>query len=180
MKEHLEVFVDALRRATSGIEGQFYHLPIAGMEAPIYRERVYCYELYHQLRLTIPNGFPYMLNGEVDKRAHPLIRQRVGELKPDLLVHVPGRMDRNLTVTEVKSEAAALGDFREDLRHLRLFLERANYFAALALVYGDAGRQREEFVREFENEFREIGDHLAILLWHDAVGQPARLIHRIP
>ena len=39
-----------LKDATSGIEGNYFQLPIDGSEDPIYRERVYCYELYHQLK----------------------------------------------------------------------------------------------------------------------------------
>lgn len=39
---------DLLIRATKAIEGGYFHLALAG-GTPVYRERVYCYELYHQL-----------------------------------------------------------------------------------------------------------------------------------
>jgi hypothetical protein len=41
---------DVLAEATAAIEARYFRLPIAGGD-PIYRERVYCYELYHQMRL---------------------------------------------------------------------------------------------------------------------------------
>ena len=79
-------------------------LPVAGMEAPIYRERVYCYELYHRLRSVMNELFPYLLNGEIDKSRHPYMQgNNLDGVKPDLLLHRPGDMDANLVAMEVKS-----------------------------------------------------------------------------
>lgn len=63
-----------------------------------YRERVYCYELYHQLRNRLGDSYTYKVDGELDKRGHPVIKPCI----PDFVVHVPSRMDRNLVVVEVK------------------------------------------------------------------------------
>jgi hypothetical protein len=51
---------------------------------PAYRERVYCYELYHQMRRRWPLNCEYSLNGEVDKRGHPYLQAR-----PDLRSVIP-------------------------------------------------------------------------------------------
>ena len=40
---------DVLADATRSIEAEYFHLSIDG-GGPVYRERVYCYELYHQMR----------------------------------------------------------------------------------------------------------------------------------
>lgn len=58
---------DIIFEATSRIDGMYMRLPVDGGEAQL-RERVYCYELYHQLRCLWPHGCEYALNGEVDKR----------------------------------------------------------------------------------------------------------------
>ena len=42
MKELTEI----IEGATAGVGSGYFHLKIDG-EDPIYRERVYCYELYH-------------------------------------------------------------------------------------------------------------------------------------
>jgi hypothetical protein len=42
--------LEALAQATQAIEASYFLLPIAGRDRPIKRERVYCYELFHQLR----------------------------------------------------------------------------------------------------------------------------------
>lgn len=52
---------------------------------PIYRERVYCYELYHQLRYKMeidPLWDEYELAGDLDKIGYSII---TGKFKPDLL-----------------------------------------------------------------------------------------------
>ncbi len=65
---------EILRDAAAAIGPAYFQLPIAGKESPIYRERVYCYELYHQMRQRWPPDSPFTLGGEVDKQGHPLVR----------------------------------------------------------------------------------------------------------
>jgi len=42
---------------------------------PVYPERVYCNELYHQMRMLWPKTTPFYLNGEIDN-VRNLARQR--------------------------------------------------------------------------------------------------------
>jgi hypothetical protein len=92
--------------ATRLIEPAYFRLNIAGGD-PVYRERVYCYELYHQMRVHWSADTPYYLNGEVDKTGHSLLTELgVGRRKPDLLVHRPGDMIGNHAVIEVKRRMA--------------------------------------------------------------------------
>ena len=46
MKKEL---TNILKKATESIEGQYFQLSLDGGD-PVYRERLYCYELYHQIR----------------------------------------------------------------------------------------------------------------------------------
>jgi len=172
-----------LRKATAHIGREYFELPVAGQENPIYRERVYCYELYHQLRLGWPKGTPYSLSGEVDKSGHPLIRNNgLDHAKPDFLVHVPGDMDQNLLVVEVKPVNAKADDIKTDLKKLTAFCCHANYTRAIYLIYGhDDGASQSainklrEIARSFaERDRREKIDLDAISLWHhDAPESPA-------
>jgi hypothetical protein len=78
--------------ATGSISQMYFRLPIDGGD-PVFRERVYCYELYHQMRSRWPDDCAFSLNGEVDKSAHPILDTLgAAYAKPDLLVHVPGSM----------------------------------------------------------------------------------------
>ena len=113
----------------------------------IYRERVYCYELYHQMRLLMDEigglcateeSTSFTFNGEVDKTAHPILKDtKVGQRKPDFLVHCPGcGNDFNDTVIEVKKADVDKDGILKDLKSLCLFCTVANYKRAILLVYG--------------------------------------------
>jgi hypothetical protein len=81
-----ERFTRILSEASAAVHQNYFRLPVKGT-SPAYRERVYCYELYHQMRLRWPYpcapDFPYWLNGEIDKRGNPKFKKGV----PDFLVH---------------------------------------------------------------------------------------------
>ncbi len=144
MENHTAVFDESLMEATAAIEADYMQLPVAGREGPQYRERVYCYELYHQLRPLLEARLPtYSLGGEVDKTGNPLIRGAgLDRVKPDLLVHVPRQMDRNLAVVEVKPVGVTRyhhwrRQVEKDIEHLLAFRRNADYRHAVYLVYGD-------------------------------------------
>jgi hypothetical protein len=139
MDDALSIVTDWLLCASSQVGSNYFQLPVAGQEDPEYRERVYCYELYHRWRTHWPEGFPFTLSGEIDKSGHPLIR---GEPKPDFLVHVPGKMT-NLLIVEVKPFNRHFRDMVIDLKKLTRFRRNlvplgqpGNYHAAYFWVYG--------------------------------------------
>jgi hypothetical protein len=97
---------ELLSRATERLPAPYFQVKIDGGDS-IYRERVYCYELYHQLRCHWPAGTLFSLNGKLDKSAHPILRQLGADCaKPDLLIHQPGYMAGNNTIIEVKTSNA--------------------------------------------------------------------------
>jgi len=53
----MEQFTQIFRDATAAIPPEYFLLPIHGAD-PVYRERVYCYELYHQMRGLWPAESP--------------------------------------------------------------------------------------------------------------------------
>jgi hypothetical protein len=138
LQRALDQLLSMIDVATTRIATEYFQLPVAGADA-VYRERVYCYELYHQLR-SIWDQFPFSIGGEIDKSGNPHFRGGpYAGAEPDLLVHVPGNMEANLAVVEIKSANAGLGGIREDLRKLNWFCANARYFRGIFLVYGDAG-----------------------------------------
>jgi hypothetical protein len=121
-------------------------LPVAGSD-PQYRERVYCYELYHQTRCQWDPNFEFSLCGEIDKRNHEYVRgKHLHNIKPDFLIHRPGQMDSasNLLAIEVKPAVAYEEQMRADLRKLTALRrdltnahnEPANYNHAFFWIYG--------------------------------------------
>ena len=105
MDDDYERFVEALREASASVDSNYFAVPVAGRDDPIVRERAFCYELYHQLRLRLEGtGFSYTLHGEIDKRGHPHFADCVRNKNPDFVVHRPGTLgaEGNLVVIEVK------------------------------------------------------------------------------
>ena len=162
--EHLD---DLLQQATAAISREYFLLPVHGAD-PVHRERVYCYELYHQIRLRwpLPEHWPYRLNGEIDKGGHPYFRNDRGKPKPDLLVHVPGAVDK-YAVIEVKSSRAKRKEIQKDLRTLCRFAN-FGYRRSIYLVYGVA-----TVLDRIQESAGEVP--VAIEVWlHPAAGEPAR------
>lgn len=160
-----------LQAATAGVEPMYFHLNIDGGD-PVFRERVYCYELYHQMRSNWPPQSRYFLNGELDKSAHPILRELGADhAKPDLLVHTPGAMAGNYAIIEVKHSMAADG-IRKDLQTLDLFVRRVGYQRAIYLIYGhEANAGGIEKIKAIANDFQEL---VPIELWlHSKAEQPA-------
>lgn len=137
MENEYQIFLNALLKATALIPPDYFNLQVATTEATIYRERVYCYELYHQLRRVLPIDFPFTLQGEIDKRNHPIISKVCGAIKPDFLVHTPGNMENsNLVVAEVKS-VRNVRKLRKDFKTLRCMTSLENgYFRGISILFG--------------------------------------------
>jgi len=164
-------FIEYLMKAAARIESHYFQLHIAGAERPIFRERVYCYELYHQLRVVLGNDFPYKLDGEVDKDGHPIIRPALGAKKPDLIVHVPRQMNQNLVVIEVKPINAKRSDIKGDIEVLKKFIDKAEYYRAIMLIYGNVN---DELPKPYQIEVDDLPrkyEQRLLFLWHREPGE---------
>ena len=170
-------FVEILKGATSRIGREYFLLPVAGSDDSIYRERVYCYELYHRLREFFEaSGFQYSLAGEVDKNGHTIIYPKLGAKKPDLIVHKPKTMEDNLIVVEVKPIRTDIREAKKDIETLIGFLDHAQYYRASHLVYGGNEKDINEYVRGvFETDQLKYSN-LLYLFWHKSPGQQVQRI----
>lgn len=163
-----------IERATAEVEGKYFQLEIADGD-PVYRERVYCYELYHQLRRLWPEkSSEYYLMGEVDKAAHPILKELGADgAKPDLLVHKPAYMTGNHAVIEVKSPGAKSSGILTDLEKLSLFRTSVRYQRAIYLLFGWEAEETSQRVVALAAQLQDLPP---IELWiHCEVGQPAKL-----
>jgi hypothetical protein len=172
----LETLDKILQDATCALEPDYFQLPVAGLENPQYRERVYCYELYHLIRARWPADFRFSLAGEIDKAGHPLIRGNgLDYAKPDFIVHVPGDMDFNILVLEVKGFTLDRGRLANDLEKLTAFRRHARYHAACYLFYGvppDAEGALTTLCCDIAHDNPAVDLTLIQLLIHDKPGHP--------
>lgn len=131
----MEQLDDIIKAATAAIGPQYFQLPVTGRDPALY-ERVYCYELYHQMRTRWPET-NLVLTGEIPKRGHEAIMQSIGSaVVPDFLIHEPGNMDHNHAILEVKSSQAKPAGIMKDLTTLDEFYLRVGYQRAIYLFYG--------------------------------------------
>ena len=168
----MEELTDILKKATETIEGKYFQLSLDGGD-PVYRERLYCYELYHRMRCLWP-ATDFYLNGEVDKAAHPILQQwGADRKKPDFLVHTPGSMAGNNTIIEVKHVESSGAKILKDLETLTLFVTKVGYQRAILLFFGyDTIDKIEAKVR---NQVGNVPQGVAQFeLWfHNNVGEEA-------
>ena len=142
--EAATVFLHAIADAAAAVPPDYVEHPYVdrGLRADRRaRERTYCYELYHQVRLLMETSndpatsaalaHGYVLNAELDKRLSYLPTSKI----PDLLWHVPGVKD-NAVVVEVKRADVALKTLQKDVKKLEEFVTATGYSASLLIVFG--------------------------------------------
>jgi len=138
-EKYFRKFQASLQCATKSMEQYYFKIAMTNLKGHRFRERIYCYELYHQLRSVLQN-FPYTLQGEMDKIGHPIIHRKIGAVKPDFILHKPGTMENNFVVMEVKPlNNANKSQLKKDLDTLTRFLD-LGYYRAIHLIYGSSRR----------------------------------------
>lgn len=161
-------FDRVLAEASRHVADPYFLLPQAG-GGPCYRERVYCYELYHQMRCCWPTDSELILQGEVTKNAHPLLKELNLEKTPDFLVHKPGDMDGNFAIIEVKTCAAPKGALFADIEKIHDFRVKAEYEKGILLVFGE---DSEKLAGGVAAEAKEKG----VELWVHTAGDKAACV----
>lgn len=126
-----------------------YRGRFVGNDFEYFGERIFCYELYHQLRIKIDRELENnpdflqgaMLQGEVKKiRAsefveHLGLEQLSQEFIPDFLIHTPGDTDYHAFVIEVKcSPNLSRRDLLADIKKINEFVTRYQYERGIFLT----------------------------------------------
>ncbi len=171
-------FTPILVRATAAIAEEYFLLPGKwARKEKVYRERVYCYELYHRMRLELGGDPTYYVNGEIDKSLHSYFERTRKRPVPDLLVHKPNCSDHDHAVIEVKSFCGArrTRDVCRDLEKLKDF-KNVGYQRAIYLIYGsELGAAAEEIATRIGHTGADLGlncDEFELWL-HPRFGQAA-------
>ncbi len=171
---HWDTFKSALVSSSCNIDGQFFAVQRYAEEGPeqVQRERVYCYELYHQLRSRLGDSFPYVLHGELDKRGQEFIETRMkSEPVPDFVVHRPGRIgfEDQLVAIEVKTcQGFSVAAGQRDVDKLVGFVQYVGYLHGILLVVGSCSDQHG--VAGIASSL-VVSDERIHVLWHWQVGQ---------
>ena len=180
-EKHFGKFNEALQCATKSMNHYYFKIAMANLRKYRFRERIYCYELYHQLRLTL-RCFPYTLHGEMDKIGNPFIHREIGALKPDFILHEPGTIENNLVVMEVKPlNNTNKPQLKKDLDTLTKFID-LGYYRAVHLIYGSLRRDYGG-ISKIIRTYKEYMDPARLntyrgkllLYWHRNIGESATI-----
>jgi hypothetical protein len=139
---YIEEFLLHLKKAISKVGDEYYTIKTIYDSDGIIRERVFCYELYHQFRNLPPQGFQYAFHGELDKRGHLLFEPEEQKI-PDFLVHTPGTMDENKVIIEVKGKIDR-NDVVNDIKKIFSFLTKVDYEYGVFLLFNHSFEELQQ------------------------------------
>ena len=128
-----ETYTAFLKESINNVGAEFYKIKTT--YSYIVRERVFCYELYHQMRI-LQNKFgldSLSLSAEIDKRGHRDINIQ-DQRNPDFVFHKYGTFSQNEIVIEVKGKINRQ-NFKKDFETLDLYYTRYNYRYAYFILY---------------------------------------------
>ncbi len=187
-QDSFELYFDILINACQRVNDLYFNVPlVTEIKSPEdfrsvleYREKVYCYELYHQKRTLLEKRGSHirglLLNAETDK-AGAIYTTFVGARKPDFVLHRPGDGIHNVATTEVKRISAPINDIEKDMGKLKEFLdpETMNYFGGVALIYGEEEGKIEKIQTLLKKHFGKYWPKRFKALWHRKPGSRPEL-----
>ncbi len=116
---NIMTFEQVILTALDNIADDYYKVETTYNPDGIVRERVFCYELYHQMRLLEFNP-KYKLHAEIDKSGHNEF-DRLDKKNPDFIFHIPGSFDNESVIVEVKGKIDG-SNITKDFETLRIFI----------------------------------------------------------
>ena len=140
--------IEKIKKAAEKVTENYLKLTTTYEPSGIVRERVFCYELYHQLRLILGNSNMLTLNGEIDKRGHQDFKTE-DRKNPDFVFHIPGQHKGNTIVFEVKGNLITDGIIK-DFETIHTFVSSYQYQAGVFLLYNYT----------LSDLLKELGDNL--------------------
>lgn len=129
----MEEILDIILKAAGQVTQNYFKLTTTYEPSGIVRERVFCYELYHQLRCVLGDSHKLTLNGEIDKRGHQDFKEE-DRKNPDFVFHIPGQHKGNTIIFEVKGNLDFDGIIK-DFETMTTFVSSYQYQAGVFLLY---------------------------------------------
>ena len=178
MEKNLNQFLSILSDSIEVIEEKYINLSVAGKEDTIQRERIYCGELYHQIRTRIVE-MTYEINNEPNKIKHPIIEASCGAVDPDFIIHRPGSMgeEDNLAVIEVKrSTGDLIKGIIKDITTINCMTSIENgYYAGIIIIYGYLTKSKKDKLIE-RIKFKTNDIKKLLLVFHESPGNRPQII----
>ena len=128
-----KVYLDLIKRSLEKVAPGYFKLKTTYEPSGIVRERVLCYELYHQIRSNMKDA-ELSLNGEIDKRGHIDFDPK-DQKNPDFVFHLPGTHKGNTLVIEIKGTLARHAEIINDFTTILRFIGNYQYKGGVFIIY---------------------------------------------
>lgn len=180
--------VEFVLQAMNNVDDEYLNVKIAvdyvGHKEIKRRERVYAYELYHQMRLIQEQKFnsEFTINGEIDKSGHKIIKE---PFNPDFVIHQQGKMGENFCVVELKTINKKSGiqkDFHTITCMMHCYRYKIGIFAIAGVLLSDIKSILVE-VWNTQEHLQEHGEKIYVIAQDDngklCAKSMANIIHSI-
>lgn len=150
-------YLDLLIEAVACVDNEYIDIYTKRDEVEFIKhyERIFCYELYHQIRRLQKklNLNDYVIWGEPLKSYFEYIED--GKM-PDFLFHKP-RIDDNLLIVEVKMKNSLDSGIDDDFKKIENYLEKNNYQIGVFICIGlSADETREKIKSKLKDKYKEF------------------------
>jgi hypothetical protein len=133
ISESLFNSINVIEQALMNVGDGYFRVITSYSPNGIVRERVFCYELYHQLRLAMKDSALLSLCGEIDKRGHMGFEE--GDRKnPDFILHNAGNFQNNELIIEVKGKLIK-NQIIKDFDTIHTFIKKYEYKNGMFILY---------------------------------------------
>lgn len=180
--------VEFVLQAMNNVDDEYLNVEIAvdyvGHKEIKRRERVYAYELYHQMRLIQEQKFKseFTINGEIDKSGHKIIKE---PFNPDFVIHQQGKMGENFCVVELKTINKKSGiqkDFHTITCMMHCYRYKIGIFAIAGVLLSDIKSILVE-VWNTQEHLQEHGEKIYVIAQDDngnlCAKSMANIIHSV-
>ena len=150
-------YLDLLIEAVKCVDNEYIDIYTKRDEVEFIKhyERIFCYELYHQIRCLQKklNLNDYVIWGEPLKSYFKYIKD--GKM-PDFLFHKPKTED-NLIIVEVKMVESLNSGVDDDFKKIENYLENNNYKIGVFICIGlSADETREKIKNKLKDKYNEF------------------------
>ncbi len=174
-----EYFIKFIKESLESVEQKYYSIPIAHHNKEIIRERMFCYEFYHQMRLKQKPNSPIQIHGEIDKNGYPK-EYNLKRRNPDFIFHQSGNQEKNMVIMEVKGRIHGPA-IKKDFETITHFLNKdgLNYRIGVFVLFNHSQKDLTTSLRStnLENGYCEYAERIWIITapCHEKIEDPIRL-----
>lgn len=164
--EDWRIFFAALFKALYKIEQPYFNVPNGKPDSFIFGEPIYLYELYRQMRNSLPRTLPFIVGREMEHNANQITYGNAAKWKPDFLVPKMGKAGDKFAVMEIKSmKNTSVQDIIDDYNQLMTYVNGAGYEYAILIVYGKTNE--EQFLSDLCGYLKEKDIYnKSLVIWH--------------